>query len=129
MYTYHGYASWLYRRNICNDVKLRECLKSPIDIIINSPYNIILLDEVQDMNEDYYTLISKILSHGKQSQLGGQGPLSQILVLVGDSRQCINEYLGATSEYLVNYSKYFNTNVNSNIGIGVNFKININRQC
>lgn len=97
VYTYHGYASRLYKQNICNDVKLRECLKSSTDILNNSPYNVILLDEVQDMNQDYYTLITKILFHG------------QLLVLVGDNRQCINEYLGATSEYLINYSKYFNT--------------------
>lgn len=95
-YTYHGYASRLYKRNICNDVKLRECLESSNNPI-NTQYDIILLDEVQDMNEDYYRLICKVLASGK------------ILILVGDMRQCINEYLGATSEYLINYIKYFDT--------------------
>lgn len=94
VYTYHGFASRLYGQNIYNDVKLREALNEQIEPV---PYDIILLDEVQDMNVDYYTLICRILSHAK------------MLVLVGDRRQCINEYMGATSEYLVNYKKYFDT--------------------
>lgn len=28
---------------------------------------------------------------------------------MGDKRQCINEYIGATTEYLINYNKYFDT--------------------
>lgn len=94
IYTYHGYASRIYKQNIYNDIKLRECLTKPVG---PAPYDIILLDEVQDMNEDYYRLVCNMLTRGK------------ILVLVGDRRQCINEYLGATSEYLINYSKYFDT--------------------
>lgn len=93
-YTYHGYASRIYKRSIHNDKILRECLDLQV-----SPTNhdVVLLDEVQDMNQDYHKLVSKILSHGK------------IVVLVGDKRQCINEYIGATIEYLVNYDKYFDT--------------------
>ncbi len=94
-YTYHGYASKLYGRTINNDKLLREALNSSQSII--SDYNVILLDEVQDMNEDYHNFITKILSHGK------------LLVLVGDRRQCINDYIGANSKYLVNYSDYFAT--------------------
>lgn len=93
-YTYHGYASRIYKRSIHNDKILRECLNMQV---LATSHDIILLDEVQDMNEDYHKLVSKIISHGK------------LFVLVGDKRQCINEYIGATTEYLVNYSKYFNT--------------------
>ncbi|CAH6419823.1 DEAD helicase [uncultured virus] len=102
-YTYHGYASRIYRSNIYTDKILREHLArsaDPKDLNKQpslTPHDIILLDEVQDMNQDYHQLVTKMLAHGK------------ILVLVGDKRQCINEYIGATSEYLVNYSKYFNT--------------------
>jgi thymidine kinase len=93
-YTYHGYASRIYKRSIHNDKIMRECLDLPVSA---TNHDVVLLDEVQDMNQDYHKLVSKILSHGK------------IVVLVGDKRQCINEYIGATIEYLVNYNRYFDT--------------------
>lgn len=95
-YTYHGYASRIYHNSIHNDKLLRERLNSH-QIPQVTEHSIILLDEVQDMNQDYYQLITKILSHGK------------MLVIVGDKRQCINQYIGATAEYLINYNKYFDT--------------------
>jgi len=93
-YTYHGYASLIYRQNIYDDITLRKCLKQSPSI---TSHEIILIDEAQDMNADYYELVSKILYHGN------------MVVVVGDMRQCINTYLGASSEYLMNYSTYFNT--------------------
>jgi len=96
VYTYHGYASKIFKTLINDDIKLKAVLNQNV-IPIPTNYGIILLDEVQDMSPDYYYLIQRILSHGK------------VLVLVGDCRQCINEYKGATIEYLMNYSKYFDT--------------------
>src|SRR5436853_870665 len=94
VYTYHGYASKIYATNICNDTRLREHLvRNPKE----TAHRIVLLDEVQDMNADYHTLVNKILSHGK------------ILVIVGDRRQCINEYLGANCQYLLEPENYFDT--------------------
>jgi hypothetical protein len=95
-YTYHGYASRIYHQSIHNDKLLRERLCSNQKPQVTEQ-SIILLDEVQDMNQDYHQLITKILSHGK------------MLVIVGDRRQCINEYIGATADYLINYNKYFDT--------------------
>lgn len=94
VYTYHGIASLLYGTTINNDKLLREHLSS--NKIIQSPYNVILLDETQDLNIDYYNLIQKILHY------------ESMLVLVGDRRQCINQYLNATPDYLIHYDKYFN---------------------
>lgn len=94
-YTYHGYASRIYQTGISTDTKLRENLIQPAPFI--TKHQIILLDEVQDMNCDYHRLVSQILTRGK------------LLVIVGDKKQCINDYLGASSEYLLNYEKYFDT--------------------
>lgn len=94
IYTYHGYASKIYHANIYTDVLLKTHLNRSCD---TTPHQIILVDEVQDMTADYYRLLLKILSQGK------------ILVLVGDKNQCINEHRGASSEYLTNYTKYFDT--------------------
>lgn len=95
VYTYHGYASKIYSKSINNDKILRQSLQR--EPIHNPKIPILLLDEVQDMNEDYHSLVSKIIYHG------------QMLVLVGDRRQCINEYIGASDKYLIDYAKYFDT--------------------
>jgi len=94
-YTYHGYASKIYCTNIHNDKILHSILHNEPKIISN--YQIILLDEVQDMNPDYHKLVQYIIKNG------------DILILVGDRRQCINDYLQANTEYLINYNKYFNS--------------------
>lgn len=92
VYTYHGYASRIYQTVINTDVLLRKHLVN--EPSISTEYDVILLDEVQDMSPDYYKLVSKIV-------------IEKRIVLVGDRRQCINEYLGATANYLINYKKYF----------------------
>lgn len=96
VYTYHGYASKLYGRTINNDLLMRKAIEGGRPVMNIQPM-FILLDEVQDMNPDYHKLVSMIVKQGS------------LLVLVGDRRQCINEYLDASSDYLVNYSKYFDT--------------------
>ena len=94
-YTYHGYASRMYHTSIYDDKLLHHHLT--MTPRITSAYPIILLDEVQDMNPDYHKLSQLIIKHG------------DILVIVGDRRQCINDYLNASNEYLIDYSTYFNT--------------------
>jgi superfamily I DNA/RNA helicase len=49
------------------------------------------------MNEDYHKLVTKLNYHG------------QLLVLTGDRNQNINEYLGSSDKYLINYEQYFTT--------------------
>jgi hypothetical protein len=95
VYTYHGYASKLYRKCINNDKALRQCLlEEPQN---NPQISVLLLDEVQDMNEDYYKLVTKLTYQG------------QMMCIVGDRRQCVNEYMGASDKYLINYEQYFST--------------------
>lgn len=94
-YTYHGYASRIYNTSIHDDKLLHYHLN--ITPNITSNYPIILMDEVQDMNPDYHRLTQLITKYG------------DILVIVGDRRQCINDYLNASCKYLIDYSTYFNT--------------------
>jgi hypothetical protein len=95
IYTYHAFASKIYKKNIWNDRLLAENVNIPPKT--DSAYDVVFLDEGQDMNPYYKKLSTYTLKHGT------------MLVLVGDKRQCINEYNGSTSEYLVNYEKYFDT--------------------
>lgn len=94
-YTYHGYASKIYRKSINNDKILRQYLNTEPE---NNPQiPVLLLDEVQDMNEDYHKLVNKITYQG------------QLLCVVGDRHQNINEYMGSSEKYLINYERYFST--------------------
>lgn len=95
IYTYHGFASKIYKKSTNDDFILDKNLMTKPKITTFP--KIIFLDEVQDMNKQYYKLVSFTLKHGN------------IMVVVGDERQCINEYLNATTEYLVNCEKYFDT--------------------
>lgn len=96
VYTFHGYASKLYQTSIHTDVLLRSYTNMTISSeLLSIIPPVILIDEVQDMNPDYYQFVKKLLAHGK------------ILVLVGDQRQCINEYAGADTTYLMEYEKWF----------------------
>lgn len=93
IYTYHSYASKLYCTTINTDILLKNALIKPP--YKKCHYDAVFLDELQDVCIEYYEFIKKFLT-------------TQQLVLVGDRRQCINHYKGATSEYLIDYKKYFN---------------------
>ena len=95
-YTYHGYASKIYRKCINNDKLLRQCLNDG-EPPNNPKIPVLFLDEVQDMNEDYHKLVTKLTYH------------EQVLVLTGDRRQNIGEYMGSSDKYLINYDQYFTT--------------------
>lgn len=98
IYTYHGYASRIYESNIYNDKLLREKLVEEEKFKCHP--EIILLDEVQDMNSDYHRLVEKIMMNDEKNE-------PKRIVLVGDRRQCINDYLGASCEFMINYEKMF----------------------
>jgi hypothetical protein len=95
VYTYHAYACKIYQTTINTDTLLRHYLTTQPTTIYD--YDVLLLDEVQDMTIDYYHLVCKIINDNMN------------LVLVGDRRQCINDYIGATADYLINYPGYFKT--------------------
>ncbi len=94
--TIHAAAGHAYGITIKDDKALSSYKN--ISIKPNSPinrYNAIYLDEAQDVDHELYLFIRKI-TYGKQ------------LVIVGDSRQCIFEFKGATSGYLEKPAEYFN---------------------
>ena len=95
VYTYHGYASKIYKKCINNDKVLRENLNN--EPLHNPQIPILFLDEVQDMNEDYHKLVTKLTYQG------------QMITVVGDRNQNINGYLGSDEKYLINYDQYFST--------------------
>lgn len=88
--TYHGIASKVYRTTIHNDVLLQNNLKNT-ESKYNAETDLLILDEVQDMNDIYFELVSGCIKY-------------KTLILLGDPSQKIYGYMGANLDYLCNYN-------------------------
>lgn len=98
--TFHGFCGYMYGINCRND-------KMMYSVITNTPvntinYDIIIVDEAQDLIEVYYKLILVIDANNTCNTC------KHTLMLVGDKYQNIYYFNGATTRYLVNPEKYFN---------------------
>ena len=94
VFTFHAFCGRIYKTTCLNDSIMYKCINS--DCSYNPiNYDIIIVDEAQDMLEVYYLFIKKILSKNTK------------LMLVGDKYQNIYRFNGATSEYLEHPEKYF----------------------
>lgn len=95
--TFHGFCGYMYKVN-CRDEKIMyKLIKNPPIRPIN--YDIIIIDEAQDLIEIFYDLIKVIDKYNTTKHT---------LMLVGDKYQNIYYFKGATTRYLVNPEKYFN---------------------
>ncbi|PBK99127.1 P-loop containing nucleoside triphosphate hydrolase protein [Armillaria gallica] len=97
IFTFHGLASRLFGTIIYNDTIFADVRRSAIPPVwIDIPrYEIVILDELQDLTENLYWLTCVFITF--LTQASGRPP--QLLVL-GDSRQAIYDYRGADQRYL-----------------------------
>lgn len=94
VFTFHAFCGRIYKTKCINDSMMYKCVNSYCShSSIN--YDIIIIDEAQDMLEVYYLFVKKIL------------PENAKLMLIGDKYQNIYRFNGATSDYLENPEKYF----------------------
>lgn len=94
--TFHSFASKCYGAVIHNDELMKNHTYNSIFLSLK-PIDVLMIDEVQDMTPLYFALIQNILK---------QFPLVQV-ILVGDPRQTIREYVGARAEFLVDCERIF----------------------
>ncbi|KAK0218181.1 P-loop containing nucleoside triphosphate hydrolase protein [Armillaria fumosa] len=90
VFTFHGLASRFFGTIIHNDTvfaDVRRSARPPVWIDVPR-YEIVILDELQDLTENLYWLTCTFITF-----------LTQLLVL-GDSRQAIYEFRGADQRYL-----------------------------
>lgn len=85
VYTYHAFASLMYERTINNDEKLITALNDDTPGKIPE-YDVLMLDEVQDMSDTLYRLVVRYLSELE---------ILPQMVVVGDLRQTINFFMGS----------------------------------
>jgi hypothetical protein len=91
VYTYHGLAVKFYDSYCNNDIGIRKVLRNDTEPRKTVEYDIIVLDEVQDMTKLYFNFLWKFL-------LNMNHPV--LLMLLGDEKQSIYEFKGADSRFL-----------------------------
>ncbi|KAK0485948.1 P-loop containing nucleoside triphosphate hydrolase protein [Armillaria novae-zelandiae] len=97
VFTFHGLASRFFGTLIHNDTLFADMRRSAIPPMWNDVprYEIVVLDELQDLTEDLYWLTCAFITF--LTQVSSRAP--QLLVL-GDPRQAIYDFRGADQRYL-----------------------------
>ena len=96
VYTYHGFSCKNYIETH-DDKGMQESLNLKCKNKLE--YDIIIIDEAQDINELYYKFICKILSENSKKYN---------MCILGDKNQSIYEFMGADNRYLTMVDKVFN---------------------
>ncbi len=93
--TYHSAASAAYGCIISNDTRFIAAIRSAPP---NPPkFDILMLDEVQDMTIEYYVFVRHLLATNPNAQW----------IVVGDPRQAIYQYKGSRVEFLTDCDEHF----------------------
>lgn len=100
VYTYHGFCSKKYIKTQ-NDKGILDSINLNLKSTNILDYEIVIIDEAQDINELYYKFICKILLENCKEYN---------LCILGDKNQSIYEFMGADNRYLTMADKVFNIN-------------------
>ena len=92
IYTYHGLATKFYTEEARRDIGISKIVTTNMSPRRKLPrIHILVMDEIQDMNELYYTFVRKFIN-----DIGGD---IQLLIL-GDTFQGLYEFKGADTRFL-----------------------------
>jgi hypothetical protein len=126
IHSYHAFCVKYYDKACFTDAKIIKILKRNHNNHNNHKekhtifnYNIIIVDEAQDMNNIYFELVYKIL-HGHE--------VSPKVCLLGDRNQCIFEFNNADNRYLTRADSLFNVNDNQWITYNLSTSFRITKQ-
>jgi len=101
IFTYHSYSNRNY--NTCyNDYDMKNIIIQNIKCKICNNYDIIILDECQDMNIIYFEMVCKIYKDNNN--------INAKFCIFGDVNQAINQYIGSDERYIECSDKIFNLN-------------------
>ena len=101
IHTYHSLAVRFYEESAYTDEEIKKILQfnKPIKQIETKPIDILLIDETQDMAQDYYNLVRKFIYDTKSNPR---------IVILGDKFQAIYEFKGANVKFLTLADKIWN---------------------
>ena len=100
-HSYHSFCVKYYYWKSFTDTEIRKIISDKIEPIKSFNYDIIILDEAQDITNLYYELVCKI-----NSDNAGYAKLC----LLGDRYQSIYGYNNADERYLIHANQLFNFN-------------------
>ena len=111
IHTYHSfcYKYNSFQRKVINDHGISDLIRDydkNIDFFRNEPFDTIIIDEGQDINQLYYELVCIIINENNKKLNG----IRTKLCLFGDTNQTIYKYNGADNRYLNYASDLFNFN-------------------
>ena len=98
VHSYHSLAVKYYLKEAHTDQILSNIIANDIDIINKPSYDILIIDEVQDMTPLYYTFINKF--NLDTSKLDKSKLDKSKLIFMGDKHQCIYRFKSADHRFL-----------------------------
>lgn len=99
VHSYHSFCCKYYDRNCYTDVTMISLLKNNKRPHLNLMYDMIILDEAQDVTPLYYELVHKIINNKRPK-----------MCILGDRHQSIFQYNGANEKYIIFADKLFSVN-------------------
>lgn len=99
IHSYHSFCVKYYKRDCFTDSKIISLIKKNVKQIKNFGYDLIIIDEAQDMTPLYFSLLCKIIKdNNKQIKI----------CLLGDKNQSIYDFNKADYRYLTMADKILN---------------------
>lgn len=93
VHTYHSTAVNYYDDSDFTDVNIKAIIDNDLNIKVNFNYDIVIIDEAQDMTKLYFLFVCKLLKDLNIWE-------SCAIMVMGDVKQCIYGFKGADSRYL-----------------------------
>ena len=118
--SYHSFTVKHYDKNGHNDTVIEQVITTNTKPLGNFTFDILIIDEIQDIQPIYYALINKIITNNVSKYLPR-------IVIFGDRNQCIYNFKLADARYLTLAHSIFNFNELPwcSKAISCSFRINI----
>ena len=101
-HSYHSFCVKYYNHKSMTDDKIKKIIKEKTKPLKWNNFDLLILDEAQDISKLYYKLICKIYEDNHNDKLK--------LLIVGDEQQSIYQFKGAEQRYIKFADKIFNFN-------------------
>lgn len=102
VHSYHSFCVKYYNNECYTDTDIKKVLLQNNKPLKEFKYNLILLDEAQDITNIYFELICKLIKDNINKQVK--------ICIVGDENQSIYDFNGADNRYIKYASNIFNFN-------------------
>lgn len=122
IHTYHSFAKHMYAEPLAHtDEGIRMVVEEDREPAVSLDYDIVIVDEVNDMRELLCVLIHKILKDVRKSV--GRYPQ---LILLGDKNQGVYEFLGSRVAFLTHAPAIFSYLQFTNYNLSYSFRLTDN---